>query len=126
MSIGPQLTPSMPPPPNLNPYPHITRVIPSSGSILGGIEVTLFGSNFSRESLANAGIAFGGNVVTFGNGMGGVAGAQVWSETVLICTLPPSLLSGPVQVSLVGVPTSPVPPDGPPIFTYTEEGDKDL
>jgi hypothetical protein len=129
MSIGPQIAPSMPPPPN--PYPHITRVIPSSGSMLGGIEVTLFGANFSPELLANAGIAFGANVVTFGGGMSGMAGvtngAQVWSETVLICTLPASTVPGLVPVNLLGVPTSPVHSDGPPpIFTYTEEGDKDL
>lgn len=120
MALNPQVLPSMPPLPN--PFPHITRVIPSSGSMLGGIEVTLFGSNFSRELLEHAGIAFGDNYVLFGDN-----GAQVWSETVLICTLPPSALPGPVQVSLIGVQSIPTPQaNPPPIFTYTEEGDKDL
>ncbi|KIM23266.1 hypothetical protein M408DRAFT_28061 [Serendipita vermifera MAFF 305830] len=127
-----------PPPPSI-PCPLITKVIPGSGPILGGIEVTLLGANFSREMLASAIIAFGENYVTFagsdatttiieGGSVG--TGAQVWSETVIICTLPPSAVPGPVEVKLLGVPTPPNQMDmGPvpgPIFVYTDENERDL
>jgi uncharacterized protein len=136
---GLSVTAQAPPP---NPYPIITKVIPGSGPMLGGIEVTLLGSNFSQELLTNAGILFGTNYVPFagpGTGMttvdGGnvVLGAQVWSETVIICTLPASAVAGPVEVKLLGVPVpqnqmdmdqTQGPP--PPIFVYTDENERDL
>ncbi|KAG8806748.1 SPT3 Dosage dependent suppressor of Ty-induced promoter mutations-like protein, partial [Serendipita sp. 399] len=109
-----------------NPHPHITRAIPTAGPMTGGIEVTLLGSNFSRDALANAYILFGNNAVVFG----GNGGAQVYSESAIICTLPPSAVAGPVEVKLLGVPR-PEPNSlvlDPPttIFTYTDEGDRDL
>lgn len=83
--------------------------------------MTLFGDNFSREALTNAGVAFGPNIVPFASG----SSLHVWSETVLICTLPPSAMPGPVEVKLLGVGTGGQETQAP-VFTYVEEGDKDL
>jgi uncharacterized protein len=131
-----------PPQPSPNPYPIITKVIPGSGSMLGGIEVTLLGSNFSQELLTNALVAFGDNYVpvagpnthmTTVDGGNVVLGAQVWSETVIICTLPPSAVPGPVEVKLFGVPVPQNQMDmdqtqgpSPPIFMYTDENERNL
>ncbi|CAG8721456.1 15300_t:CDS:2, partial [Acaulospora colombiana] len=115
---------------------------------MGGIEVTLLGSNFSREALVNCAIGFGQNVVLFaganasttlsagqassstGNGLG--VGAQVYNDNVIICMLPPSPVAGPVEVKFFGLP-APMPGLGlpmgeppAPIFTYIEEEEKDL
>ena len=107
--------------------------------MLGGIEVTLLGANFSRELLSGAIIAFGDNFVSFASsgasttiieGGSVSTGAQVWSETVIICPLPPSAVAGPVEVKLLGVPVSNNQMDmGPaqgPIFLYTDENERDL
>ncbi|PVF97908.1 hypothetical protein CPB86DRAFT_785406 [Serendipita vermifera] len=142
------VAPQIPLAPAPNPRPRIDRVIPSSGPKMGGIEVTLLGGNFSREALVNCAIAFGQNVVLFagadasttlsagqassstGNGLG--VGAQVWNDNVIICTLPPSPVAGPVEVKFLGLP-NPLPVLGlpmveppAPIFTYIEEEEKDL
>ena len=81
----------------------------------GGIEITLLGSNFRPDMNVHA---------LFGNSM--AAETQFWSNNVLICKLPPSQRPGPVTVMLTGVPDEAQPPSGPPIFTYTDDGDRDL
>ena len=115
-------TPAAPMVPAPNPFPHITRVMPASGSIQGGIEITLLGANFSPEGLATACIAFGESVVPFGPTV------QIFSNSALICTLPPRPSPGPVEVRLLGVRdmTNPGMASTAPIFTYTDDGDKDL
>jgi hypothetical protein len=65
------------------------------------------------------------------NGAIAIPGAQVLSENTLHCTLPPSPLSGPVPVKLLGVPPPPGQTEADadrlaPLFAYTEEGDRDL
>ncbi|KAG8849265.1 SPT3 Dosage dependent suppressor of Ty-induced promoter mutations-like protein [Serendipita sp. 411] len=114
------------PVPQPNPHPVIAHVIPGSGPMTGGIEVTLLGSNFSPEALANACILFGTNAVVFG----GNGGARMYSESAILCNLPPSAIAGPVEVKLLGVPgpesSGSIFDRRPPIFTYTDEGDRDL
>lgn len=107
--------------PQPNPFPHITRVMPASGPVQGGIEITLLGANFSPEALTTACIAFGENIVPFGPTV------QIFSNSALICSLPPRSVAGPVEVKLVGVrEMAPGVASPAPIFTYTDEGDKDL
>jgi len=130
----------LPPPPS--PYPYISKVTPASGPMLGGIEVILLGGNFSQEVLANAYIAFGNNCVEFagsGAGMvtidGGIVntGARVFSETAVICTVPPSAVPGLVEVKLLGLPIPANLMDmehgqaqPPPMFEYRDEVQRDL
>ena len=81
----------------------------------GGIEITLLGSNFRPDMNVHA---------LFGNSL--AAETQFWSNNVLICKLPPSQRPGPVTVMLTGVPDEVQPASACPIFTYTDDGDRDL
>lgn len=67
--------------------PIVHRVIPSQGSITGGIEITLLGSNF-RD----------GQIVKFGNNI--ALSTQFWNLTTLVTYLPPSNKPGPVIVTI--------------------------
>ncbi|KAG9010186.1 SPT3 Dosage dependent suppressor of Ty-induced promoter mutations-like protein [Tulasnella sp. JGI-2019a] len=73
------------------PAPMIHRLIPSSGPMHGGIEVTILGANFrpSHECV------FGDTLAT---------STQMWSENTIVCILPPSPSPGPVVVGFKGVP----------------------
>ena len=96
-------------------HPKIDRLIPAQGPMHGGIEITLLGSNFRPDMSVHA---------LFGNSL--VAETQFWSNNVLICKLPPSQRPGPVTVMLMGVPDEVQPASAAPIFTYTDDGDRDL
>lgn len=109
----PNLQATFPPP--QQPHPKIDRLIPAQGPMHGGIEITLLGSNFRPEMNVHA---------LFGNSL--AAETQFWSNNVLICKLPPSQRPGPVTVMLTGVPDEVQPASGTPIFTYTDDGDRDL
>jgi hypothetical protein len=107
----PTLSPAFP----ASAHPKIDRLIPSQGPMHGGIEITLLGSNFRPGMNVHA---------LFGNSL--AAETQVWSNNVLICKLPPSPRPGPVTVMLTGVPDEAQPASVAPIFTYTDDGDRDL
>jgi uncharacterized protein len=108
----PNLQVAFPPPPL---HPKIDRLIPAQGPMHGGIEITLLGSNFRPDM--NVHVVFGGSLA---------AETQFWSNNVLICKLPPSQRPGPVTVILTGVPEEAQPASASPIFTYTDDGDRDL
>lgn len=71
--------------------PQIHRLIPASGPTHGGIEVTVLGANFLPAHRC----VFGDTVA---------ASTQMWSESTLVCLLPPSATPGPVVVSFEGIP----------------------
>ncbi|CAI4034738.1 hypothetical protein SMKI_11G1880 [Saccharomyces mikatae IFO 1815] len=72
----------------LNNKPSIQRVIPAQGSVNGGIEVTLLGSNFKQGLI----IKFGENIAL---------SSQCWNESTMVTYLPPSSKPGPVLVTIV-------------------------
>lgn len=109
----PNIQAPFPPPQQL--HPKIDRLIPAQGPMHGGIEITLLGSNFRPDMNVHA---------LFGNSM--AAETQFWSNNVLICKLPPSQRPGPVTVMLTGVPDEAQSPSPSSIFTYTDDGDRDL
>ncbi|KAG8935102.1 SPT3 Dosage dependent suppressor of Ty-induced promoter mutations-like protein [Tulasnella sp. 418] len=76
------------------PLPVIHRLIPCSGPMHGGIEVTILGANFMPQHEC----VFGDVVAT---------STQLWSDNTLVCILPPSPCPGPVVVSFKGVPIVP-------------------
>ncbi|KAH9979166.1 hypothetical protein BJV74DRAFT_879418 [Russula compacta] len=103
-----------PPPMTPVPQPRIHRLIPSSGPIIGGIEVTVLGSNFHPSLQLNC---------IFGEVM--ASSTQRWSDNTLVCILPPRPTSGVVAVWFSGMQKD---EDGTPpcLFTYTDESDRAL
>ena len=91
--------------------PYINRLIPNEGPISGGIEVTVLGVNFME-----------GLVVLFGDTE---AQTQYYSESTLICILPPAPLPGPVPVSVKSYSFN-IPIQNLMIFNYKNETDKQL
>ncbi|KAI9450530.1 hypothetical protein F5148DRAFT_1242776 [Russula earlei] len=94
--------------------PRIHRLIPSSGPIIGGIEVTVLGSNFHPSQQLDC---------IFGDVM--ASSTQRWSDNTLVCILPPRSTSGVVAVWFNGITKD---DDGTPpcLFTYTDESDRAL
>lgn len=88
--------------------PVILRVIPSQGSIRGGIEVTLLGSGFQNGMTA----MFGGvkSVST-----------HCWNDSTIVTQLPPAAQPGPVLVAFDGFAAS-----SPQMFTYVDDTDRQL
>jgi hypothetical protein len=105
---------SEPPPMAPVHQPRIHRLIPSSGPIIGGIEVTVLGSNFHPSLQLNC---------TFGDVM--ATSTQRWSDNTLVCILPRRATSGVVAVWFNGMQKD---EDGTPpcLFTYTDESDRAL
>ena len=105
-----------PEPPPMAPVhqPRIHRLIPSSGPIIGGIEVTVLGSNFHPSLQLSC--AFGGVMAS---------STQRWSDNTLVCILPPRATSGVVAVWFNGIQKD---EDGTPpcLFAYTDESDRAL
>lgn len=94
----------------------ITRLVPADGPTSGGVEVTVLGENFHP-----------GMTCLFGNFP--AMTVQSYGPTTLVCLLPPSPTSGPVQVRMLnhqGQPF-PTPPGQPPVmFVYNDSSDRKL
>lgn len=90
------------------PVPVIKKVIPGSGSIRGGIEVTLLGTGFVN-----------GLVAKFGDNKS--IATHCWNGTTIVAHLPPAQIAGIVDVSFEGWAMS----DSPP-FRYYDDTDKQL
>lgn len=87
--------------------PSVKRLIPSQGSIRGGMEITLLGQGFHD-----------GLVVKFGDNF---ASTQCWSDTTIVAQLPSTEVAGPVIVSFSGIPVK-----NPQVFTYIDDTDRQL
>eukprot|EP00003_Mantamonas_plastica_P033864 TRINITY_DN996_c0_g1_i1.p1 TRINITY_DN996_c0_g1~~TRINITY_DN996_c0_g1_i1.p1 ORF type:complete len:1177 (-),score=425.73 TRINITY_DN996_c0_g1_i1:3286-6816(-) len=66
--------------------PEMEKVTPAQGPIQGGVEIVVIGRNFVPGTT----VIFGVNEST----------TQFWSETTLVCTLPPSAITGPVPLAV--------------------------
>lgn len=94
---------------NTNPnLPVIQRIIPASGSVRGGIEVTLLGTGFTN-----------GLVAKFGDNRS--MATHVWNGTTVVAHLPPSHVPGPVIVSFEGWVMS-----DSQVFSYYDDTDQQL
>lgn len=107
--------------PSAVPPPHIHRLIPASGPTHGGIEVTVLGINF----LPTHRCVFGDTP----------ASTNMWSDTTLVCVLPPSATPGPVVVGFEGLPLdvgggvgggAPDGRGGLQLFNYLDNSDRAL
>jgi hypothetical protein len=92
--------------------PLVSRVVPSEGTCRGGIEITVLGQNF-RNGLT---VVFGDVPAT---------DTFYFSDTTLLCRLPPNPNPGPVVVSLKNYPPF---AQGPNVsfFTYVDDVEKEL
>lgn len=88
--------------------PTIQRIIPASGSIRGGIEVTLLGSGFVN-----------GLITKFGENKS--MATHCWNSTTIVASLPPTRVAGPVVVTFEGF----AMPD-PQVFSYYDDTDREL
>lgn len=84
------------------------KIIPASGTVGGGIPVTVLGQGFAP-----------GDVLVFGGTP--ARDTRLWSDGTFLCTLPPAEHAGPVVVSVQGVPGACV--QGEQLFTYTDDTD---
>jgi len=116
--FGGQRTSTAPPknppqqPQQQGPLPTVARVVPSEGPVRGGIEVTILGRDFVN-----------GLTVMFGEIP--ATDTSYFSDTTLLCRLPPTSNPGGVIVSLKNIDaTSRV--GNTPYFTYVDDVDKEL
>ncbi|CCD23679.1 Spt23p NDAI_0C00180 [Naumovozyma dairenensis CBS 421] len=108
--------------------PIVQRIIPSQGSINGGIEITILGSKFKQGQI----IKFGENIAL---------SSQCWNETTMVTYLPPSSVAGQVYVTVLnsnnnnnnnnnGNTTNEnhleIPQNYKGVFTYIDDTDKQL
>lgn len=93
--------------------PLVFRAIPPSGSMRGGIDVTLLGQNLHS-----------GLVVLFGDVP--AISTQCWSDSTIIAQLPPSSQPGPVPITFQNVPVDLGASPPPTTFTYINDGDDKL
>ncbi|KAK3988140.1 hypothetical protein QBC44DRAFT_105521 [Cladorrhinum sp. PSN332] len=89
----------------------IHKVIPSEGSVMGGMDVTILGENFQM-----------GMEVMFGNIK--AVTTTFWGEKTLVCLVPPSPAPGRVQVTIKDHELT--MPGNPQFFTYTNDIDVQL
>ncbi|KAJ1300298.1 hypothetical protein OPQ81_005121 [Rhizoctonia solani] len=95
--------------PETTPIPRVSRVVPNSGPIQGGIEVTLLGENFSRAYECK----FGDYVATE---------TALWGGNTLVCLLPPAAQAGVVPVRIKGYENVPLRPgEREVMFTYKDD-----
>ncbi|KIJ39857.1 hypothetical protein M422DRAFT_68676 [Sphaerobolus stellatus SS14] len=94
--------------------PKIHRLIPSSGPITGGIEVTILGVNFHPNLPLEC--MFGGVVAS---------STHRWSENTLVCVLPPRAAPGLVAVEFKGI-KSEGQDEVACLFNYVDESDRQL
>jgi hypothetical protein len=92
--------------------PLVSRVVPSEGTCRGGIEITVLGQAFHN-----------GLIVMFGD----VPATDTFhfSDTTLLCRLPPNPNPGPVVVSLKNYPPF-AQGSNVSIFTYVDDVEKEL
>ncbi|CAE7073209.1 unnamed protein product [Rhizoctonia solani] len=96
-------------PPETAPIPRVSRVVPNSGPIQGGIEVTLLGENFTRAYECK----FGDYVATE---------TALWGGNTLVCLLPPAAQAGVVSVRIKGYESVPLRPgEREVMFTYKDD-----
>lgn len=94
------------------PTPVIDRLIPNSGPMHGGIDVTILGANFDQNSSLE---------VVFGNLSS--PSTIIWSQNTIICRLPPAASPGPVPVWFKGVA---IEGGVKSFFTYLDNSDRAL
>lgn len=94
--------------PDPMPIPRVSRVVPNSGPIQGGIEVTLLGENFTRAYECK----FGEYVATE---------TALWGGNTLVCLLPPAAQAGAVPVSIKGYENVKQPGEREVLFTYKDD-----
>ncbi|CCF57375.1 hypothetical protein KAFR_0C03840 [Kazachstania africana CBS 2517] len=70
-----------------NNKPMIQKIIPAQGSVNGGIEITLLGSNFKQ-----------GQIIKFGENL--ALSTQCWNESTIVTYLPPASTAGQVFVTI--------------------------
>ncbi|KAI5777163.1 hypothetical protein EDC01DRAFT_428775 [Geopyxis carbonaria] len=99
--------------PQFQQNPSVNRVVPSEGTMRGGIEITVLGRNFVNGLT----VLFGDNPAT---------DTAFYSDTTLLCRLPPNQTPGAVVVSLKNMPVTTVRPESFPIFTYIDDVEKEL
>jgi uncharacterized protein len=85
--------------------PSIQRIIPSQGSIRGGIDVTILGSGFHN-----------GLVTVFGESKS--FSTHCWSDSTIVTTIPAASVPGPVVVTFEGFTLR-----SPQVFTYIDDTD---
>ncbi|KAF3919885.1 hypothetical protein ABW21_db0204798 [Orbilia brochopaga] len=92
----------------------ITRIVPSEGPCQGGIEVTILGSGFQRS-----------HTVFFGDKQS--PRTEFWSDTTVVCLLPPSSTPGAVQVVMrFGAQLSITLPGRAGRFLYTDDTEQKM
>lgn len=92
----------------LMPLPDIQKVVPQTGPVRGGIDVSLFGVHF-----------IDGLIPKFGDN--NAVSTIYWSPKSLVTQLPPAKRAGPVIVSFEGISTH-----GAQIFSYFDDTDRQL
>lgn len=110
MTAAPAQPQQAPPPP-----PCIHKIIPGEGPKMGGIEVTILGSNFTQ-----------GLVVYFGDVK--ATTTTYWGDSSLVCLLPPSSVGGVVPVTLKHMhsPNMPFTPTPNQVFRYLDDEEGQL
>jgi len=93
--------------------PRISKLIPGSGPMMGGVEVTILGENFTNDLVA-----------VFGDSP--AIPTQFWSSNTLVCILPPSASPGPVMVMFKNHPINLDNSGTLQLFTYTDTADRAL
>ncbi|KAG8526260.1 uncharacterized protein KY384_000253 [Bacidia gigantensis] len=95
--------------------PIICKTTPADGPQSGGVEVTCLGEGFRSSSQ----IFFGDIPATT---------RSVWSESALVCVLPPAVHPGPVTVTVrqSADPRTPLSSQNPIHFTYVNTDEQDL
>ncbi|KAH6688408.1 ankyrin repeat protein [Plectosphaerella plurivora] len=108
---APVQTPTLP--------PCIHKIIPGEGPKMGGIEVTILGSNFTQSLVVNFGDVRA-TTTTF------------WGDSSLVCLLPPSSVGGVVPVTLKDLrnpnhtPNMPFTPTPNQVFRYLDDEENQL
>ncbi|KAL7269334.1 SPT3 Dosage dependent suppressor of Ty-induced promoter mutations-like protein [Rhizina undulata] len=92
--------------------PQISRIVPGEGPCIGGIEVTVLGSGFVDGLI----VVFGDNPATQNTR---------FSDSTMICVLPPHVAPGPVVVTLRDI-ALPMSRENVRFFTYVDDADKSL
>jgi len=96
-------------------FPTVGWAIPGEGPISGGIAVTVLGSNFHTDLSCY----FGANKAPR---------VQLWGDSTLIATLPPSAVSGQVKISLRDerAPNDLIPNPSEVTFAYIDDSNRQL